>query len=71
MIQWMIVSYPRLRDVFIDGLRAGHTGEILAVRQGTQEVHLGSPVDYRPKRRRVTVTGTTVDAPKEISFDPA
>lgn len=70
MIQWLIVHYPRLRDVFIDGLRAGQTNEVMPVREGTQDVHLGKPVDYSPKKRRVTVTDTAEDDPKEVSFAP-
>lgn len=71
MIQWMIVHYPRLRDVFIDGMRAGITEDKLPVREGTQRVHLGSPIDYTPQKRKVTVTGTSEDAPKEVSFEEA
>lgn len=70
MIQWMIVSYPRLRDVFIDGMRAGQTNDKMLVREGTQDVHLGKPVDYTPKARRVTVTDTTEDQPKTLLFTP-
>jgi hypothetical protein len=69
MIQWMIVHYPRLRDVFIDGLRAGMTEDTLPVREGTQRVHLGTPMDYDPPKRKVKVTDTTEDAPKEVSFE--
>lgn len=71
MIQWMIVQYPRVRDVFIDGMRAGETNKILLVSEGTQTVHLGQPVDYAPKKRRVLVTDTSEDHPKEVSFSPA
>ncbi len=70
MIQWMVVQYPTLRDVFIDGKRAGQTNKPLMVREGTQEVHLGQPVDYTPRKRRVTVTDTSEALPKEISFTP-
>ena len=70
MIQWMIVSYLCLRDVFIDGTRAGQTNDKMRVREGTQDVHLGKPDDYTPKGRRVTVTDTTEDQPKTISFTP-
>lgn len=70
MIQWMIVHYPRLRDVFIDGMRAGQTKEALPVREGTQDVDLGKPVDYTPAKRRVTVTNTAADQPKKVSFAP-
>ena len=69
-MQWMIVHYPRLRDVFIDGMRAGRTDEVLPVREGTQDVDLGKPVDYTPVKRRVTVTDTSEDQPKEVEFTP-
>jgi hypothetical protein len=67
----MVVHYPRLRDVFIDGVRSGQTEDVLLVREGTQNVDLGAPVDYKPKKRRVTVTDTSEDDPKKVSFDPA
>jgi hypothetical protein len=69
-MEWVVVSYPRVRDVFIDGRRSGQTNELLAAREGEQEFDLGEPVDYRPRRQIVVVTGTTAGTPERIRFEP-
>lgn len=69
MVQWVFVSYPRMRDVFIDGQRSGPTNEPLATFEGEQEISLGLPRDYRPRRRVVVVTGTTSSTPTLIEFN--
>ena len=71
MPEFVVVSYPRVRDVFIDGRRSGQTNQLLVVGEGEQEFDLGSPVDYRPRRRVVVVTGTTDNSPQRIRFTPA
>jgi len=70
MPEYVIVTYPRVRDVFIDGERSGQTNQPLVVREGEQEFHLGKPVDYRPRRHVVVVTGTTSGSPLPIPFAP-
>jgi len=70
MPEYVFVSYPRVRDVFIDGRRSGMTNELLTVAEGEQEFTLGEPVDYKPRRRVVVVTGTTENAPERIAFEP-
>lgn len=68
-MEWVIVRYPRIRDVFIDGRRSGPTNHLLIVREGTQTFHLGLPVDYRPQRQTVVVTGTSAANPQLIDFE--
>jgi hypothetical protein len=70
MPEFVVVSYARMRDVFIDGRRSGRTNELLTVGEGEQEFTLGEPIDYRPRRRVVVVTGTTDNAPLQIEFEP-
>lgn len=70
-MEWVIVNYPRVRDVFVDRRRSGPTNQILIVREGTQTFDLGTPVDYRPARRTVTVTGTSAADPEMIEFELA
>lgn len=70
MIEYLIVSYPRVRDVFISGAMVGVTNEIIRVRRGTMSVHLGQPIDYRPGQASVKVSDTTEDAPKIVTFRP-
>jgi hypothetical protein len=69
-MEWVFVSYPRVRDVYIDGRLSGRTNELLAAREGEQELDLGRPLDYRPRRRIAVVTGTTSSTPMRIAFAP-
>ncbi|MGH8587639.1 MAG: hypothetical protein ACREWE_16140 [Gammaproteobacteria bacterium] len=69
-MEWVIVKYPRMRDVFIDGRRSGPANLMLIVREGTQTFDLGTPIDYRPSRRTVAVTGTSAADPAMIEFEP-
>lgn len=67
-MQWIKVLYPFTRDVYVDGELCGRTNHVMAVGSGTQRIDLGSPVDYAPPRRIVTVTGTSQARPREIVF---
>lgn len=69
-MEWVIVKYPRVRDVFIDGRRSGPANRILIVREGTQTFDLGKPLDYRPSRQTVTVTGSSAADPAMVEFKP-
>jgi len=70
-VEYVIVRYPILRDVIIDGRRAGRTNEPLRTPTGRHTFHLGDPVDYRPAQRTVDVTGTAAEDPMIITFTPA
>jgi len=67
-MEWVMVTYPRVRDVFIDGRRSGQTNRLLIVGEGTHMFDLGTPPDYRPTKRTVTVTDTSPAAPMIIDF---
>ena len=58
------------RDVFVDGMQMGRTGEKLRVQKGRHVINLGDPRDYEPKWRRPDVSGTTSIRPLEVLFDP-
>jgi hypothetical protein len=70
MIQYVLVAFPRLRDVFINGRLADTTGTVFRVRQGASTFDLGTPADYTPSRQTVNVSGTTQDAPRIVRFRP-
>jgi hypothetical protein len=70
-MEWVVIKYPRVRDVFINGRRSGATNRILAVAEGTHRFDLGVPSDYCPDRRIITVTETSDGAPMNIEFTPA
>lgn len=67
-MEWVKISYPKTRDVFIDGRRSGETNRPIAVPAGAHEFHLGPPVDYAPDRQKVTVKNTSIGNPLPIDF---
>lgn len=69
-MEYIVVTYPRKRTVFIDGEDNGSTGERLRVEEGRHTINLSDPRDYRPKWRRPSVTGTTTVQPMIIEFEP-
>lgn len=71
MPEYVIVVYPRVRDVFIDGRRSGRTNQLLVVAAGGQKFSLGIPYDYQPRSVTVAVGSTTPADPLRISaFEP-
>jgi hypothetical protein len=70
-MEFVIVTYPQDRALFIDGAEAGMTNTLLRIEAGTHTFNLGEPRDYVPKWRRKVVRDTTSIAPMEIGFDPA
>jgi hypothetical protein len=68
-MEFIIVRFRKVRDVFVDGMPMGTTGEKLRVEEGRHLVHLGDPRNYAPKWRRPDVTGTTSIEPMEIVFE--
>jgi transcriptional regulator of nitric oxide reductase len=69
-MEFVIVTFPVVRAVIMDGAPEGQTGELIGVERGTHRFDLGEPTDYQPLRRRVRVTNTTQLTPMEIAFDP-
>ncbi|MDW2170142.1 PEGA domain-containing protein [Vibrio sp. 1567] len=67
-MEYVIVNYPYIRDVYIDGVQNGQTNDVLYIDAGTHTFDLGCPVDYTPVEQDVTVYGTSVLTPMEITF---
>ncbi len=67
-LQWVVVDYPRVRDVFVDGRRWAATNEIFLVSEGTHRFDLGAPRDYTPTKRTATVEQTSPQAPMHLEF---
>lgn len=61
------VSYPSSRIVFVNGERIGKTNVDLTVPATNLMVDLGSPRDYSPEFRVVSVSPA---APATVSFTP-
>lgn len=71
-MEYVVVSYAKRRDVFIDGQRAGKTGDTLMVETGTHFFDLGAPQDYVPAQVAMAVEDTTSVGPTLIEdFHPA
>jgi hypothetical protein len=67
-MEYVIVSFPTDRFVYIDGEKGGRTNEVLRVAAGTHEFDLGSQQNYEPGVQEIEVAETTVLQPLEIVF---
>lgn len=67
-MEYVKVSYPTQRIVYIDGDKDGQTNDVLRVDAGTHVFDLGPFANYTPASQKVTVQDTTVLSPLEIVF---
>jgi hypothetical protein len=69
-MEFIIVRFRDARNVFVDGMQMGNTGEKLRVEKGRHTINLGDPRNYDPTWRRPDVQGTTSNKPMEVLFEP-
>jgi hypothetical protein len=67
-MEYVNVTYPTDRFVYIDDKQAGRTNEVLRVEAGTHVFDLGTTANYKPASRQVEVKDTTVLQPLVIVF---
>ncbi len=67
-MEYVIVTFPTDRFVYMDDEQNGRTNEVLRVDEGTHVFDLGPYANYRPGSRKVTVQDTTPLEPREIAF---
>lgn len=67
-MEYVKVTFPTNRLVYIDGEQNGYTNEVLRVDAGSHIFELGNLENYRPGSRKVLVQDTTVLEPLEIAF---
>ena len=67
---FLLVEYPMVRKVFIDGMPCGATKTPFQVSNGYHQVDLGPDLDYSPYTQRVRVQGEPYQAPITASFQP-
>ena len=67
-MEFVIVSFPTDRFVYIDDKQNGRTNKSLRVDAGSNLFDLGSLKNYEPESQIVVVSGTTVLDPQEIVF---
>ena len=70
-MEFVLVTFPRVRPVRMDGATQGQTGQVLAVQRGVHIFDLGSPPDYTPPSVQTTVANTTSGAPLVVAFQDA
>ena len=67
-MEYVKVTFPTRRLVYIDDQENGYTNEVLRVEAGTHVFELGNLANYRPASRKLTVRDTTVLEPLEVAF---
>jgi hypothetical protein len=71
-MEYVVVSYPIVRKVRIDGQDAGFTNDTLKVETGNHLFDLGNPPDYLPGSVTMIVQSTTAIGPLIINdFHPS
>ena len=69
-MEFVTVTFPVQRPVFMDGQPMGQTGDPLMVEAGFHDFDLGSPSDYDPPTQTVDVRNTTPPNPLLVAFEP-
>jgi hypothetical protein len=67
-MEYVKVTFPTRRRVYIDEEANGYTNRLLRVDAGTHRFDLGEGDSYRPRSRTVTVKDTSPEKPKRIAF---
>ncbi len=70
-MEYVTVTYPSDRVVYIDDNENGRTNQVLRVNEGTHTFDLGDPKDYSPSEQTLSVSGTNSIVPLEVVFKPA
>lgn len=69
MDEYVKVTFPTQRRVWVDGQPAGTTNKIFQVQTGSHTFHLGPKKNYKPERRQRMVKGTLPEEPMIIAFE--
>jgi hypothetical protein len=67
-MEYVIVTFPTRRLVYIDDEENGYTNDVLRVDAGTHVFALGNLDNFRPAQRTARVEDTSVLEPLEIKF---
>ena len=67
-MEYVIVTFPTDRFVYIDSKQNGRTNKSLRVDAGSHLFDLGSLKNYEPESQIVVVSGGTILDPQEIVF---
>jgi hypothetical protein len=69
-MEFVIVTFPLVRSVRLDGVRQAQTGQVFGVQRGTHVFDLGNPRNYAPPSVQAQVVNTSETAPLVIGFTP-
>lgn len=67
-MEYVKVTFPTKRLVYVDGEHNGSTNEVLRVDAGTHRFELGTLYNFQPRFRDELVENTTVLEPLEVAF---
>lgn len=68
--QYLLVACNVTRVVTVDGRNVGRTDEVIEVPGGEHTVSLlAPPENFRPKERRITLAGTSLEKPLVVRFE--
>lgn len=70
-MEFVLVTFPTLRRVRMDGAQQGETGQVIGVQRGTHIFDLGNPSNYAPPSVQTVVANTSQMQPLVIPFEPA
>lgn len=68
-MEYLMVQYPRKRNVLIKGQVVGATNEVIEIEGGSYSVELSPPANYTPPSRKVVLANTSALDPKTIAFE--
>ncbi len=68
-MEYLVVRFPELRHVIIDGTLQGETGELIELEAGTYKLSLAPPPNFRPDAIEIVLEGTSPLEPLEVIFD--
>lgn len=69
-MEYLLVQFPDVRNVSVDDVVQGSTGEILQLEKGTHIVSLQAPPqNFSPQQKKIILAGTSVLAPREVTFE--
>ena len=68
MEEYIKVTFPTRRQVWVDGNPAGFTNKIFQVETGSHSFDLGPKQNYKPGQQQRMVNGTLPEEPLIIAF---
>lgn len=68
-MQYLKVRFPTRRRIKIDGEFNGYTNKLIEIRGGPHRISMGSPENFKPRERRVTLRNTAPLRPKIVRFE--